>query len=388
MAFTCVGLVVLLLADAPKPFDERQAVWTLGSSLNLRAQADAKAPVLLKVPFGSPCIHLERSEPWSRVRCAAKEGWVKTEFLSPTAPDLQALRRKRDELPAGPEQVELAGRLAASSHQDANAFVGAYKANAWERRSQAHARGKVKNLGRYTSPGPCLSDVSACTHDALTRIHPDRFVSYEVWWQSGSDGVMQVTLLRTGEVAVDVGTISGPSANVVTVEQTEKFVPSLGFLEAFGLVETFNNEHMPTLSCLRSRARRDSLVAPPGSPCPTPADNAREAENMAAGVVCVQSCDAQCLECAGACSGACADACAEARQGCLKSCQAEVDQRGDAGNRPCPVVKYCDCGVTAPCLRKCHASQRDGGLDPEAVTQLCQRQCASDPPSCVETCIF
>jgi hypothetical protein len=401
MGLFSAAMALVCLSEAPVAFTANQLVWTEASALNLRATPDAKAKVLLKVPYGSHCEHVETQGDWAHVRCFGREGWVKTQFLEGHVPDDTALRSKRDTLPLGPEKVEVAARLAShldarltatriANDDDARAFARIYERVAFTRHAESFDGGTPKALGTYVGHGECQSDAMACTRGALALVHPDAYASAE---STQGTQVMLVSLLRNGQVAVDVGTISGPRTNVVTVEQTERFVPSLTFLEAFKLVP-HEPDARPTQACLAARTSREKLSLPAWKDC-LGVERYRDVEwkkTIEWATVCIETCDSVCLECSGACTRDCASACTASQSACVATCTAEATQRFAAAAKSAELAdcrdaeKTCNCRGLRTCRRQCLDQATEDGVDDRTSAVVCASKCTTVQSWCPATC--
>lgn len=175
-------LIVLaaLLSAAP------ESVFVIGSTVRVRAAADAKAAVVVEVPIGTACSKLAEPQPdgWVQVQCGEAKGFTRAELVSATAPDLGKLvdgsrdpqRSASDRYTSLQRAVALADQQDTMTGQNRKLLMDAWRplffAAEYEHLKAARAAKKTSKPRAITGP-PCgLGSLAGARSCSLSNEFP------------------------------------------------------------------------------------------------------------------------------------------------------------------------------------------------------------------------
>src|SRR5262245_52252129 len=93
-----------------------ETVYTQASSLNLRAEPNAKAKLVAEIRIGTGCTVAETTGDWVKLKCPTATGYAKAEMVDKQPPNYDQLRKvSRDGSKPMKDRVNAAQRLLALS---------------------------------------------------------------------------------------------------------------------------------------------------------------------------------------------------------------------------------------------------------------------------------
>ena len=207
MVAILLGVLCMSTAAAPSP--SSASVYVVGSSVNLRAEANAQAKLIAKARIGQRCSVLEARGEWVKLSCPFGAGFAKAELVAAEPPSSAALLAiLRDEKAPRDARLQAGQRyltLTPPPQCDENwvqAYISLFMRSELERLSAAH--GKLVRDVSFTIPANASDGQSFIDGAVMSGPNSN---SHTVWEYDGSRGFSLATtedcVLHTAYFEVD-----------------------------------------------------------------------------------------------------------------------------------------------------------------------------------------